>query len=87
MVEDKQHLQLFDEIARQLEEAVVGFNRRANGVTDRDELLMIRREQNEVLAEAVARHRRAMNALEGKPIEPQVHFGESVLIGVGGGIT
>jgi len=85
VIEDKQYLQLFDDIAKQLEAAVVEFNQRANGITDRDQLLALRREQNEVLAEAVARHRRAMDYLEGKPVKPQVQFAEAVLLGVGAG--
>jgi hypothetical protein len=84
-MEDKRYLTLFDEIARELEVAIVGFNRQANGISDRNELLKIRREQNAVLAEAVARHKRAMDYLKGKPIEPQMHFGESVLLGEGAG--
>lgn len=86
VIEDKQYLQLFNDIANQLEAAVIVFNQRANGITDRAELLALRREQNEVLAEAVARHKRAMDYMEGKPVEPQTHFADAVLVAtVGGG--
>jgi hypothetical protein len=44
-IEDKQYLQLFDEISKDLEKILVAYNYLSNGVTDRDRLLQLRRDR------------------------------------------
>jgi hypothetical protein len=50
-------------------------------ITD-EGLLRANRERNEALAELCRKQKRALDFMEGKPIEPEVHFGEAVLHGV-----
>ena len=85
MIEDKTHLALLNEIATELERLVVTFNARASGITERGQLMALRLEQNELLAEMVHRHRRALDYAAGRPVPPQVHFAETVLHGEGKG--
>jgi hypothetical protein len=81
---DMQHLAIFDDMAREIAAICYNYNVKANGVRDKAELLKIRGEQNDVLMETLRKHRRTMDFMAGKAVEPQTHFGEAVLIGVGG---
>jgi hypothetical protein len=84
MVEDATHLAIFHEIAQELEANIIEYNKRTNGVTDRDQLIARRREQQGVLMELMRKHRRVMDYMQGKPVEPETHFGEAVLLPAGG---
>jgi hypothetical protein len=84
MVEDQRYLAVLDHIAQELQSAIVEFNRKANGVTDRDTLISLRMEQNELLTALLKKHRRAMEFMQGKTVEPEMHFGEGVLLPAGG---
>lgn len=59
--------------------------RAAPMLNNAEALLALRLEQYEILTEAVERHRRHIEFLMGKPIEPKIHFGEAILVGVVGG--
>lgn len=83
-MDDLSHMQFFHDVERDLTEAIVLFNRRANGETDKQKLLALRIEQNDILMELLRKHRRAFDFMQGKPVEPVVHFGEAVLLPVGG---
>lgn len=82
-VSDGQFLTLLAEIAREIEGNVVSYNGRSCGMLDKNELIALRLQQNEELIALLTKHRRAIEFMQGKRIEPQVHFGEAVLIGVG----
>jgi hypothetical protein len=84
MVEDEQHLTIFDEITKELQENLVRYNQKANGESDKQKLIELRLEQNDVLVDLLKKHRRVMLYMAGKPIDPEMHFGESVLLPVGG---
>jgi hypothetical protein len=49
------------------------------------ELLAVRRAENAALMETCARQKRALALLAGDPIEPEMHFGEAVLLPAFGG--
>lgn len=83
-MEDLRHVATFADVAREYEANLVEFNRRCNGVTDKDELIKITRERIEVVKDLVKKHERLLDFMEGKKIEPQQHFGEAVLLPVGG---
>jgi hypothetical protein len=86
-MEDKRYLTQFHDMAVELERNVVEFNQRASGLTDRQKLMELHAERCEILAEIVKRHKRALDFMAGKPVEPEQHFGEAVLLPVFGGIT
>ncbi len=64
---------------------VVSFNQRLNGEDDKDKVLELLVEQNDILAEMAHRHRRFIDYHAGKPVEPEVQFISGVLRGVGSG--
>jgi hypothetical protein len=84
MVEDKQHLAVFDEMQKELITNLREYNQRANGQTDKEILLRIRTEQNTALYQLLQKHTRVMDYMRGKAVAPEVHFGEAVLLPVGG---
>jgi hypothetical protein len=45
----------------------------------------LRLEQNAALLELLTQQRRAIEHMLGKPIDPQTHFGEAIVIGAFGG--
>jgi hypothetical protein len=83
-IENATHLTVLDEMTKELEANFVGFNRQAEKVKSREELIELRMQQNEALTEIVHRHRRTMLFMQGKPYEPQAHSAETVLLPVGG---
>ncbi len=85
VVEDKRQITILHEIAMELENNIVQFNRQANGLTDAAKLIELRLRQNEVLTEIVQRHKRHLDFMQGKPVDPQMHFGEVILLPSFGG--
>lgn len=83
-MDDMTHMQFFHDLDQELTAAIVHFNRRANGETDKQKLLELRIEQNDYLVELLKKHRRAMDHMQGKKVDPVTHFGEAVLLPVGG---
>jgi len=83
-MEDRRYLTILDAIANELQGNLVEYNTRANGITDKTLLLNLRTEQNLALVELLQKHRRAMAFMAGEKIEPELHFGEAVLLPVGG---
>jgi hypothetical protein len=83
-MEDGRYLTILHEMQIQLQENIVEFNKRANGINDRDQLLALRAEQYEALIEIVHRHKRHIAFMQGKPVEPEMHFGHAVLLPAGG---
>ena len=85
MIEDKKHMALLEAIASDLATAVVKFNQQFNGEDDRDKVLALLEQQNDILAEMAHRHRRAIDFVAGRDVKPEVQSLESVLVGVGAG--
>lgn len=85
MIEDAKHLQVLDGLAKEIENLVVHYNSRANGVTDKAALIELRLTQNEDLTTLLSEHRRVLKFMRGDKIEPKVHFAEAVVNGSGGG--
>jgi hypothetical protein len=83
-MEDLTHMQFFSDVERELTAVIVDYNRKASGVTDKAKLIALRTEQADLLIELLKKHRRAMDFMQGKPVEPVMHFGEAVLLPVGG---
>jgi len=83
-MDDMSHMQFFVEVEKELTAAIVNYSRRVFGITDRDKLIALRTEQAELLMDLIKKHRRTMDFMQGKPVEPVTHFGEAVLLPVGG---
>jgi hypothetical protein len=67
---------------RELEEVMF----RVYGDVISDEgLFKANRERNDALLELCRKHKRALDFMEGKPIEPELHFADAVLVGTIGG--
>jgi hypothetical protein len=84
-MEDKRYLTTFHDMQSELDRHVVEFNQRASGITDKRQLIAIRREQCDILTDIVRKFQRTMDFMEGKPVKPQQHSGEAVLFPVLGG--
>lgn len=78
------HMQFFTDVERELTAAIVDYNRKVSGVTDKATLIALRIEQADYLIELLKKHRRTMDFMQGKPVEPVTHFGEAILLPVGG---
>lgn len=85
-MEDKRYLVPLGAMAAELDRNIVEFNRRLSGVEDKDAICALRREQYERIEEMIGRHKRAIDFMQGNPVEPQHHFGEAVLLPVFGDI-
>jgi hypothetical protein len=83
-MEDMSHMKFFQEVEQELTAVIVGYNRKTFGITDMDKLIALRTEQAELLMDLIKKHRRTMDYMQGKPVEPVTHFGEAVLLPVGG---
>ncbi len=84
-VEDMRHLAIIADLDRELQELIISYNRRAEGVTARDEALSLRLEQNTHMLDVLTEHRRVLRYHLGLPYEPVAHEAVAVLEGVGGG--
>lgn len=84
-MEDMKYLDTLADIDRELWEIVNSYNARLLGVVGRDNLVGLRMEQNEVLMQAIKKHRRTLMYLLGMPVEPVAHSVEAILVGVMGG--
>jgi hypothetical protein len=71
------HLQEIDDLICQYRDLAEG--------KEGPELLAVARAGNAVIAELVRQQGRALALLAGEKIEPEVQFGEGVLIGIGAG--
>ena len=85
MIEDLQHVTVLNAMAEEILRVCVRYNEQANGVTDKATLLDIRTRQNDELADLLGWHRRALDHMAGKPVEPIAHEATAVLVGVVGG--
>ena len=73
MIEDMRHLAVISALADELQEALTRYNRLSNGISDKDTLLRLRLEQNDLLAEIVRKQRRHLRYMNGEQIEPEIH--------------
>jgi hypothetical protein len=71
-------------MTREVGANLINYNRQAEKVKSREELIELRAQQYEVLTEIVQRHRRTLLFMQGKPYEKQAHSAETVLLPVGG---
>jgi hypothetical protein len=85
MIEDMRHLQVIDDLQREIYVLLAHYNARCNGRTDKIELVDIRLAQHEALILKLQDQIRALNHLAGRPVEPVAHEATAVLIGVGAG--
>lgn len=84
VVEDKRHMDIFWQMTAEIENHAVEYNRRMSGVTDKKTLIAERSRYNKELIALIDKHDRAMRFMAGQPVQPETHFGEGVLIAVGG---
>ena len=87
MIEDQRHLQILDDLARELQRLINQHNAKTNGKTDKQELCDLRLAQIEELMELLRQQRRAIEHMAGRPVTPEVQFGEAIVIGTMGGAT
>ena len=83
MVEDKRFLDIFWQMALEIEAHLVDYNRRMSGVTDKATHMAERTKYNDELLELIHKHQRAIQFMEGKEVKPEIQFGEAVVVGIG----
>ena len=84
MIEDMTHLGVIESLARELQDNLNSYNRRANGETDKATLLALRLEQIASLREVLRKQERHLRFMNGEKIEPEIHVVEAVVTGLGG---
>jgi len=84
VIEDMRHLEVLAGLAREIQSVINNYNALENGVTDKQKLVEMRIEQNIKLLDLLRQQRRALQFMAGEKIEPEMHFGEGVLIGTFG---
>ncbi len=84
VIEDKQYLTILDDMAMELHSNLVVYNGKAMHEAEKDKLIAMRIEQNELLFQTLKKHRRTLEFMRGQKIEPEMHFGEAVLLPAGG---
>jgi hypothetical protein len=85
MIEDVSHLAAMDAMMRQLQDNLIHYNRLANGITEKVALYELRLKQNAELVEILRQQKRGMDWYLGRPIEPETHVAEAVMVAVGSG--
>lgn len=81
---DKEYIDGLFDMDKEVHLIIEHFNQRATEVSGKDALIALKIEQNTALIDALKNQRRILAFWQGKPIEPVVHFGEAVLLPVGG---
>lgn len=88
MAEDKEYIDGLFEMNNEIQSIIELFNRRSAelslGGKGKDALIALKVEQNAALVEALRKQRRILEFWQGKPIEPEAHTGEAVLLPAGG---
>jgi hypothetical protein len=85
MIEDMTHLAVLDSHFREIQDLLTHYNSLASGKTDRSELGNIFLQRNAELTERLRQQTRALKYMLGLPYEPETHYAEAVLTGVGVG--
>lgn len=85
MIEDMKHLQVLRDLNNEIQALLNEYNARESGITDKGMLVALRLEQSEALTSLLAQQRRALMFMRGDEVQAEMHFGESVLTGVGVG--
>ena len=83
MVEDKRFLDIFWQMGMEIEAHLVNYNRRMSRITDRATLIAERTKYNDELLQLIHKHQRAIQFMEGKEVQPEMQFGEAVVVGMG----
>lgn len=78
------HLEVLKALASELQDNLIHYNRLANGQTDKASALQLRLEQNAALREILRKQERHLRFMNGEPIEPETHYVEAVIVGLGG---
>jgi hypothetical protein len=78
------HLAVFDSLAKEMQDNLVDYNRRANGQTDKTILCALRLEQIVALREILRKQERHIRYMNGEKIEPENHLVEAIILGTGG---
>ena len=77
--------QILDQHRTEIEVVMRDYLLAAGEAKTDEELLVVKREENLVLIDMLTTQKRVMALMAGEPIEPVVHFAESVLLPAGGG--
>lgn len=85
MIENMKHLQVLRDLNNEIQALLNEYNARESGITDKETLVALRLEQSEALTSLLAQQRRALKFMRGDEVQAEMHFGESVLTGVGVG--
>lgn len=76
--------EIFDHHTMEIEYIIREYQEKTQGI-DSVELLKLRRDMNTKLIDLLTQQKRALDFMAGDPIEPRVHFGESILLPAFGG--
>src|SRR5262245_31913044 len=79
------HVEMIHELISEIRRNLSDYDLRAVGIGSKAEMLELRLEQNQRLADLLHQHRRALNFMAGNKVEPEVQFGEAIVIGAMGG--
>jgi hypothetical protein len=83
-IKDVKYLDTIHVMGEELQSNNIEYNFLASGETEKEKIVALRLEQNERLDELIKKHRRVLRFHAGLPVEPEVHYGEAVLFGLGG---
>lgn len=83
-MQDMTHLPVLDGLAKEIQANLIEYNIKANAMTDKHQLVALRLEQNKALKELLHHQQRALRCMIGEKVDPEVQFGEVVVVGVGG---
>lgn len=76
--------EIFDHHTMEIEYIIREYQEKMQEIED-VELLKLRREMNARLIDVLTQQKRALDFMAGDPVEPRVHFGESILLPAFGG--
>jgi hypothetical protein len=81
MIEDMQHLGVFESYQQEIYDTLAHYRARASGVTDKATLIALYIEQNEALKEVLRKQHRAFRFMRGEKVEPEHHEVYAQLVG------
>src|SRR5262245_52632915 len=81
------HVEIIAALMAEIRANLSQYDLAATEILSRADMLALRLEQNQRLADLLHQHRRALRFMNGDPVEAEVQFGEAIVIGtMGGGV-
>jgi hypothetical protein len=84
MIQDMQHMAVFESYQKEIYDTLAEYRARASGVTDKLQLIQLYIDQNEAVNEVLRKQHRAFRWMRGEKVESEHHLVYAQIDGRGG---